>query len=141
MHTLPMNEPSRATSYHYAHVQPAVPCPADVLPSLHCLACTNVVQPHSNHTPYFYYFYIFVQTWCCHTQNHTPYLSDSQSNISLLSFAASRPLPSGRAPFVALLGVYGRGVSHGGGDEGGADCCYVLHADGSLTIWLRMQGE
>ncbi|KAF5836106.1 hypothetical protein DUNSADRAFT_6477 [Dunaliella salina] len=55
--------------------------------------------------------------------------------------ATSRALPSGRAPFVALLGVYGRGVSHGGGDEGGSDCCYALHADGTLTIWLRIPGE
>lgn len=53
---------------------------------------------------------------------------------------ATRALPSGRAPFAALLGVHGRGVSHGGGDEGGADCCYALHADGSLTIWLRAPG-
>jgi len=64
----------------------------------------------------------------------------SHAHTHTLTHAASRTLPSGKAPFVALLGVYGRGVSHGGGDEGGADCCYALHADGSLTIWLRTPG-
>ncbi len=56
------------------------------------------------------------------------------------AYAARRSLPPGKAPFAALLGVHGRGVSHGGGDEGGADCCYALHTDGSLTVWLRTPG-
>ncbi|GFR52352.1 hypothetical protein Agub_g14896, partial [Astrephomene gubernaculifera] len=46
--------------------------------------------------------------------------------------AASRPLPPGRPPFSCLLGVYGRGVSAGGGDEGGCEGVWAAHVDGSL---------
>lgn len=55
--------------------------------------------------------------------------------------AATRPLPPGRQPFSALLGVYGRGVSAGGGDEGGCDVVHVVHVDGSLSMFVRAQGE
>ncbi len=55
--------------------------------------------------------------------------------------AATRPLPPGRPPFSALLGVYGRGVSAGGGDEGGCDVVHVVHVDGSLSVFVRAQGE
>ncbi|GIM02414.1 hypothetical protein Vretimale_7287, partial [Volvox reticuliferus] len=54
---------------------------------------------------------------------------------------ASRPLPPGCAPFSAMLGVYGSGVSAGTGDEGGCDCLYVGHVDGGLSVFVRSPGE
>ncbi|GLI63491.1 hypothetical protein VaNZ11_006473, partial [Volvox africanus] len=54
---------------------------------------------------------------------------------------ASRPLPPGCAPFSAILGGYGSGVSAGTGDEGGCDCLYVGHVDGGLSVFVRSPGE
>ena len=54
--------------------------------------------------------------------------------------AATRNLPSSRPAFSGLLGVYGRGVSLGGGDEGGSDCVYCSHVDGGLSVWVRAPG-
>eukprot|EP00878_Enallax_costatus_P028496 GHUV01030783.1.p1 GENE.GHUV01030783.1~~GHUV01030783.1.p1 ORF type:complete len:625 (+),score=177.47 GHUV01030783.1:478-2352(+) len=55
--------------------------------------------------------------------------------------AASSPLPSGLSVLNHLLGVYGRGICQGGGDEGGLDFAYCTHVDGSLSVWVRMPGE
>lgn len=54
--------------------------------------------------------------------------------------AASKTLHSSKPSFSHLLGVWGRGVSAGGGDEGGADCAYAAHVDGALSIWVRTPG-
>lgn len=47
--------------------------------------------------------------------------------------ASSIVLPTHLAPFSSLLGVYGRGVCQGGGDDGGVDLLYTLHT-GTL-VW------
>jgi hypothetical protein len=55
--------------------------------------------------------------------------------------ACSKPLGGGRQPFSHLLGVFGEGVSQGGGDEGGCDLVYCGHEGGGLSIWTRTPGE
>eukprot|EP00798_Chlamydomonas_sp_ICE-L_P003894 gene3894-13964_t len=54
--------------------------------------------------------------------------------------AATRNLPASRPAFNCLLGVFGRGTSHGGGEEGGSDFVYCSHVDGALSIWVRVPG-
>lgn len=61
----------------------------------------------------------------------------------LLSPHVRQPLPGGpRQPaFTSVLAVWGEGACLGGGDEGGTDCLYCCHSDGSMSVWVRSPGE
>ncbi|GMH43999.1 hypothetical protein BSKO_11933 [Bryopsis sp. KO-2023] len=46
-------------------------------------------------------------------------------------------LPLTHRPFLRILSTSGRGVSAGGGIEGGIDVIHCLHEDGKVTAWSR----
>lgn len=52
----------------------------------------------------------------------------------------TKTLGSSRPAFSCVLGAWGRGVSAGGGDDGGADVVYAAHVDGGLSVWVRTPG-
>ncbi|KAG2490001.1 hypothetical protein HYH03_011468 [Edaphochlamys debaryana] len=62
-------------------------------------------------------------------------------DTELGSPASNRQLPPGRPPFSHLVGVYGSGVTAGGGDDGGCDWVLAAHVDGGLSVFQRVPGE